>query len=1211
MKNIIRQSLLLCALSLAAAQPVPAQESEDTRNKAVITSDEGDAQIDADDISVIRFTPDGKVTLVRPWGNTVYDRTLRRLTFLRPLPGMLRLSVDAEMGADGANRALSLDDGGALRSTWEDGDKVYVYADENSTTPIGELTPQSTGVASATLKGDIDGTGLVSGETRLYFSTQPRATHTFTQQKGTLDGLFYATSSGVITIDGANATLTMTKFTNPQAILKCTLTTDGETRITARALVVTGGEDIINVTIAGSGASEVFVAFPPTDKNVTYKFTAIDGAGNLYGATKTAMLEGGTYYRTTLTMASKTKGTLAYDKTSVSKIYRDAAFTNPLSFNGDGTVTYSSDNTGVASVSTSGEVTITGVGTAIITATVEDGTSYAYETKTASYTLTVEKADATISYDVTSVTKESGEEAFTNELTNSGDGTVTYSSSDAAIASVDGTSGKVTIHKPGTAIITATVTDGTLYTYTENTASYTVTVSKGTLALSLSIAGWKYNGTPSTPVLTGNAGGGAVSYYYAVRGGSDYVEYDQGTEGKYPTTRGDYTLKAVVAESDNYLAGEATADFTISPATGSISFAKPSMSESFLLNGTCTPQTVTHIGDAAIFYFSPSSAVSVNSTTGEVTMLQAAKVTIMAVATPTAGSNYEYATTTASYELDMRAGEPTYSAPTAANPTYNGSAQALVNAGTTSEGSTMLYSLSKDGTYTTTIPTATSAGTYTVWYKIDGGTSYTDVAPQSVSATISPKTVTSPVISLATTSYTYDGTAKEPAVSSVIDGTSVIPASEYTVSYSNNTNAGTATVTISDKTGGNYTVSGSTTFTIDKAAGSISYATTSVSKTYDDEAFTNPLTKTGAGTVTYSSSDTNVATVDGTGKVTITGVGTATITATVADGTNNSYAAKTATYTVTVAKAAGSISYATTSVTKGSGDAAFTNPLTNTGDGTVTYSSSNTNVATVDGTGKVTIKGVGTATITATVAEGTNYTYTTKTATYTLTVYRKAASATTSDVGKLICTDGHIHAYGADATCKKSRVAVIAYVGSAGSVETNNNTYKGLAIAMSDANSGNTCQWKSSDDGTCVSQSDNLSTALGSKYGITNTTTLTSSDHSSHGHDAATAAKSNNNTASPTNCSGWFLPSLGQWQLIVQGLTGKSNSLSTSGDTNYKTSAVNAKITAAGGTGLKDSYYQSSMEYSTERAWNMAFYYGGANYSAKKYKCYVRSALAF
>ena len=97
--------------------------------------------------------------------------------------------------------------------------------------------------------------------------------------------------------------------------------------------------------------------------------------------------------------------------------------------------------------------------------------------------------------------------------------------------------------------------------------------------------------------------------------------------------------------------------------------------------------------------------------------------------------------------------------------------------------------------------------------------------------------------------------------------------------------------------------------TIGKAAGSISYATSSISKTFGDAAFTNALTKTGDGAVTYSSSNTNVATVNATsGEVTIVGNGSAVITATVADGTNYTYAAKTATYTLSVGTAAMTVS---------------------------------------------------------------------------------------------------------------------------------------------------------------------------------------------------------------------------------------------------------------------------------------------------------------
>ena len=85
----------------------------------------------------------------------------------------------------------------------------------------------------------------------------------------------------------------------------------------------------------------------------------------------------------------------------------------------------------------------------------------------------------------------------------------------------------------------------------------------------------------------------------------------------------------------------------------------------------------------------------------------------------------------------------------------------------------------------------------------------------SVTYTILSNEVANPTITVDGT-YTYDGTAKTPSVT-VKDGDKEIPSAEYSVSYANNTNAGTATVTITDVAGGNYNVCGSTTFTIDKA----------------------------------------------------------------------------------------------------------------------------------------------------------------------------------------------------------------------------------------------------------------------------------------------------------------------------------------------------------------------------------------------------------
>ena len=119
----------------------------------------------------------------------------------------------------------------------------------------------------------------------------------------------------------------------------------------------------------------------------------------------------------------------------------------------------------------------------------------------------------------------------------------------------------------------------------------------------------------------------------------------------------------------------------------------------------------------------------------------------------------------------------------------------------------------------------------------------------------------------------------------------------------NNTNAGVATVAAIGK--GEYFGQFATqTFVINKADGSISFANATETKTKSenpsDNTFTNAVTNTGDGIVTYESSNTGVATVDNDGKVTILTTGETTITATVADGANYTYASKTVSYELTV-----------------------------------------------------------------------------------------------------------------------------------------------------------------------------------------------------------------------------------------------------------------------------------------------------------------------
>ena len=173
-----------------------------------------------------------------------------------------------------------------------------------------------------------------------------------------------------------------------------------------------------------------------------------------------------------------------------------------------------------------------------------------------------------------------------------------------------------------------------------------------------------------------------------------------------------------------------------------------------------------------------------------------------------------------------------------------------------------------------------------------------------VSSTFTPCIPIKPEISI--TGWTYGAVANEPVVAGNIgNGTeTIIYASKGSDAFSATVpeDAGDYIVKVSIAAAGHYLAGDATAnFTIAKATGGISYAISSISKTYGEADFTNELTIVGDGMVTYASDNTSVATVDAaTGEVTIINSGTAKITATVSDGKNYTYADKTATYTLNV-----------------------------------------------------------------------------------------------------------------------------------------------------------------------------------------------------------------------------------------------------------------------------------------------------------------------
>ena len=148
---------------------------------------------------------------------------------------------------------------------------------------------------------------------------------------------------------------------------------------------------------------------------------------------------------------------------------------------------------------------------------------------------------------------------------------------------------------------------------------------------------------------------------------------------------------------------------------------------------------------------------------------------------------------------------------------------------------------------------------------------------------------------------TYTGVAVTPDVTVVKDGVAYTKDTDYTVSYSDNTNAGMATVTVTPKEGSLLLGSAVTKeFTIEQALATLSFTKETISATIG-ETVENTLTVTPAGVaVSYSSSEETVATVDAsTGVITLVGAGKTTITATINDP---NYTGDPASYTLMVSK---------------------------------------------------------------------------------------------------------------------------------------------------------------------------------------------------------------------------------------------------------------------------------------------------------------------
>lgn len=208
------------------------------------------------------------------------------------------------------------------------------------------------------------------------------------------------------------------------------------------------------------------------------------------------------------------------------------------------TVTWTSSDTAVAKVGSNGAVTAVAAGSANITVTTSDGNH------TAVCKVTVEKADTTVA--VTGVTLDKATatlkmgETVTVTLTaavtpeNATDKTVTWTSSDAGIATVE--NGVVTAVAAGSAIITVTTSDG------NKTATCEVTVEAASAGGDAKIY------SEELVALTAN-GDTTADGVITVRGGS----FEEKTDGVYEYGGVNYTSCLRAGGSNRYIEVNVTA----------------------------------------------------------------------------------------------------------------------------------------------------------------------------------------------------------------------------------------------------------------------------------------------------------------------------------------------------------------------------------------------------------------------------------------------------------------------------------------------------------------------------------------------------------------------------------------------------------------------------------------------------------------------------
>ena len=312
---------------------------------------------------------------------------------------------------------------------------------------------------------------------------------------------------------------------------------------------------------------------------------------------------------------------------------------------GNGIVTYAYAVKGTTSYSST---VPSAAGTYTVKATIAETANYQGAEATADFTI----GKATISPTVTLQGWTYNSQANTPVVSgNTGNGAVTYTYAVKGSASYSATVPTAA----GTYTVKATIAETANYQGAEATADFTI--GKATISPTVTLQG-----------VSGNTGNGTVTYSYAVKGSSSY-------SAAVPTAAGTYTVKATIAETANYQAAEATADFTIGKATITPTVTLQGWTYNSQAN---TPVVSGNTGNGTVTYtYATKGSTTYTSTVPSAAGTYTVKATIAETA------NYQGAEATADFTIGKATISPTV---TLQGWTYNGQANTPVVSGNTGNG---------------------------------------------------------------------------------------------------------------------------------------------------------------------------------------------------------------------------------------------------------------------------------------------------------------------------------------------------------------------------------------------------------------------------------------------------------------------------------------------------------------------------------------------